>query len=69
MEHHHATIFEAVADVIPEAPALAQGDRVVTWAQMDDRSARLAAALRAGQFVTTGSCTSNHTIKSEHQSN
>ncbi len=45
MEFHHATIFEAVADAIPEAPALAQGERVTTWAQMDERSARLSRAL------------------------
>jgi 3-oxocholest-4-en-26-oate---CoA ligase len=45
MELHHATVFEAVADAIPGAPALAQGERVITWSQMDDRAARLAAAL------------------------
>ena len=47
MELHHATVFEAVADAIPDAPALAQGDRVVTWSQMDERAARLAAAFTA----------------------
>ncbi|HEY6697526.1 MAG TPA: AMP-binding protein [Acidimicrobiales bacterium] len=45
MELHHATVFEAVADALPTAPALAQGERVITWRQMDDRAARLAAAL------------------------
>ncbi|MDG2263334.1 MAG: AMP-binding protein, partial [Actinomycetota bacterium] len=44
-QHHHASVFEAVADAIPEAPALAQGNRVVTWADMDDRSSRLSQAL------------------------
>jgi 3-oxocholest-4-en-26-oate---CoA ligase len=47
MELHHATVFEAVADAIPDAPALAQGDRVVTWSQMDDRAARVSAAFTA----------------------
>jgi 3-oxocholest-4-en-26-oate---CoA ligase len=47
MELHHATVFEAVADAIPDAPALAQGDRVVTWSQMDQRAARLSAAFTA----------------------
>ena len=45
MEYHHATIFETIADAIPDAPALAQGDRVVSWAEMDDRSSRLSGAL------------------------
>jgi 3-oxocholest-4-en-26-oate---CoA ligase len=45
MELHHASVFEAVADAIPEAPALAQGERVTTWREMDGRAARLAAAL------------------------
>lgn len=47
MEFHHATIFEAIADAIPDAPVLIQGERVVTWAQMDDRSSRLAGVLGA----------------------
>jgi acyl-CoA synthetase (AMP-forming)/AMP-acid ligase II len=47
MELHHATVFEAVADAIPGAPALVQGERVVTWSQMDDRAARLSAAFTA----------------------
>jgi fatty-acyl-CoA synthase len=42
---HHATVLEIVADAIPEAPALIQGDRVVTYADLDSRAARLAAAL------------------------
>src|SRR5918996_6301679 len=45
MEAHHATVFEAIADAIPEAPALAQGERLLTWKDMDTRAARLAAAL------------------------
>jgi fatty-acyl-CoA synthase len=45
MELHHATVFEAIADALGDAPALAQGPRVLSWRQMDDRAARLAAAL------------------------
>jgi acyl-CoA synthetase (AMP-forming)/AMP-acid ligase II len=47
LEFHHATIFESVADTIPDAPALAQGDRTVSWADMDSRAARLSGALTA----------------------
>lgn len=42
---HHATTLETIADAIPHALALANGDREVTYAQLDDRSARLARAL------------------------
>src|ERR671918_1175455 len=52
MEAHHATVFEAIADAIPEAPALAQGDRVRTWSEMDTRAARLAAALTDAGLTT-----------------
>ncbi|MGZ8753353.1 MAG: AMP-binding protein [Acidimicrobiia bacterium] len=39
-----ATCWEAIADARPDAPALIQGDRHATWAQFDDRAARLARA-------------------------
>jgi 3-oxocholest-4-en-26-oate---CoA ligase len=52
MEPHHATLFEAIADAMPEAPALAQGPRVVTWGEMDARAARLAAALTDAGLTT-----------------
>ena len=51
MELHHASVFEAVADAIPEAPALAQGERVTTWREMDGRAARLAAALTGAGLI------------------
>jgi 3-oxocholest-4-en-26-oate---CoA ligase len=60
MENHYATIWEAVADAVPEADALVQGDVRRTWAQFDERSARLAGALleagvgvgsKVGQFL------------------
>jgi acyl-CoA synthetase (AMP-forming)/AMP-acid ligase II len=42
-----ATIFESVADALPERVALIQGDRERTWAELDERAARLAGAMRA----------------------
>ncbi|MEP7046268.1 MAG: AMP-binding protein [Ilumatobacteraceae bacterium] len=44
MELHYATIWESIADTIPTATAVAHGDSVATWAQFDDRAARVAAA-------------------------
>ncbi len=46
-EHHWATLWEAVADAVPDAAALVQGDVRRSWAAFDDRAARLAGALRA----------------------
>jgi acyl-CoA synthetase (AMP-forming)/AMP-acid ligase II len=40
-----ASVFESVADSLPERTALVQGDRRHTWAELDDRAARLAGAL------------------------
>jgi 3-oxocholest-4-en-26-oate---CoA ligase len=42
-----ADVFESVADALPDRPALIQGDKRVTWAQFDERAARLAAAFTA----------------------
>jgi len=42
---HYATVWEAIADRLPDQTALRHGDHEVTWAAFDDRSARLAAAL------------------------
>jgi 3-oxocholest-4-en-26-oate---CoA ligase len=39
---HFATVYEAVADMIPDLPAIIQGERTILWAEFDDRSARLA---------------------------
>ena len=39
-----ATCWEAIADARPDAPALIQGERRVTWAEFEDRSSRLAGA-------------------------
>ncbi|SFL33577.1 AMP-binding protein [Geodermatophilus ruber] len=59
MEENLATILETVADAMGDAVAVVQGDRVRTWAELDDRAARLAAALsergvRAGSRVGVG---------------
>ncbi len=47
MEPHHATVFEALADGLGEAPALVQGRRRRSWGDFEDRAARFAAALGA----------------------
>ncbi|HEY6533055.1 MAG TPA: AMP-binding protein [Acidimicrobiales bacterium] len=46
-DRHYATIWEAIADRMPERTALRHGDLVHTWRQFDDRAARLAAAFAA----------------------
>jgi len=43
-EQHHATVLEGIADRLPQRPALRHGDRILSWAEFDDRAARLAAA-------------------------
>ncbi len=47
MEMHYATLWESIADVIGDEPALAHGDLERSWADFDDRAARLAAAYTA----------------------
>ncbi len=42
-----ATIWEIVADNVPEAPAIHQGDRTVHWAELDRRADGVGAALLA----------------------
>ncbi len=44
---HFATLWEAIADRIPSAPALAHGTRTTPWGAFEERAARLAGALRA----------------------
>ena len=44
---HFATLWEAIADEIPAAPALTHGARTVAWGEFEQRAARLAGALRA----------------------
>lgn len=47
MEMHFATVWEAIADRTPDRPAISHGDLTRTWAQYDDRAARLAGAYAA----------------------
>ena len=47
MELHYATIWESIADTIPESTAVVHGATIRTWAEYDDRGARLAAAYAA----------------------
>jgi 3-oxocholest-4-en-26-oate---CoA ligase len=42
---NEATIWEAVADAVGDAPAVIQGDRVLSWTAFEDRASRLASAL------------------------
>ena len=47
MELHYATIWESIADTIPESTAVVHGATIRTWAEYDDSAARLAAAYAA----------------------
>lgn len=47
MDENIATLLEHVADAVPDAPAMVQGDRRRSWAEFEERSARLAAAFAA----------------------
>ncbi len=53
-EHHWATLWEAIADAVPDAIALVQGEVRRSWAAFDERAARLAAGLRTAG-VSAGS--------------
>ena len=44
---HFATLWEAIADEIPSAPALTHGARTIAWGEFERRAARLAGALLA----------------------
>ena len=44
MEANFATVWEAIADSIGDSPAIVQGARRLSWADYEDRAARLAAA-------------------------
>lgn len=45
METHFATIWESIADVVPDHLAIVHGKRQISWREYDDRSARLAHVL------------------------
>ena len=62
-ERHYATIWEAIADRIPDDTALRHGGRVTTWRQFDERSSRFAGALLehgVGTQETVGNFLYNH---------
>lgn len=42
---HFADLFEAVATLVPDRPALIEGNRTRSWREYEDRAARLAAML------------------------
>lgn len=44
MDIHAATVWEAISDVVGDAPALSHGNTHRTWREYDDRAARLASA-------------------------
>ena len=44
---HFATLWEAIADTIPEHTALVHATTRRSWAEYDDRAARLASAFTA----------------------
>jgi acyl-CoA synthetase (AMP-forming)/AMP-acid ligase II len=46
----YATVWEAAGDVAPDAVAVQQGKREVTWREFDERAARFAGALAAAGF-------------------
>jgi acyl-CoA synthetase (AMP-forming)/AMP-acid ligase II len=47
MDFHFATAFELIADALPDQPALINDDVTRSWAEFDERAARIAAVLSA----------------------
>ena len=47
MDFHFATAFELIADTVPDEPALISGGVTRTWAEFDERAARVAGVLNA----------------------
>jgi fatty-acyl-CoA synthase len=47
---HYATLWEAIADRMPDRPALQHGERRTSWATFEQRSAQLAGALQERGF-------------------
>ena len=52
-----ADVIRRAAESRPEVVALRHGERVVTYAELDERSNRLAQALLAGGIGSGKSCT------------
>ena len=62
-ELHWATLWEHFADAIPDADAVVQGERRLSWGALDERASRLAGAIQAAgvdegarvaQFLSNG---------------
>ena len=47
MEMHFATVWESIADAVPDAPAATNGEHTLSWSRYDDHAARIAAAYTA----------------------
>ena len=47
MQWHLASVWETVADAVPEAPAVVNGDLRRSWREYEDRAARIAGVLAA----------------------
>jgi len=47
MEMHFATVWESIADAIPDLPATTHGSVTRSWSEYDQRAARVAGALSA----------------------
>ena len=47
MEMHWATVWESIADAVPGAPAVTNGEITRTWSEYDERAARVATAFAA----------------------
>jgi fatty-acyl-CoA synthase len=70
MELDFATAWETISDTIPESDALICGERRRSWAEFEDRAARLASALAAaglGPGANVGLCLYNGPEYSEAQ--
>jgi 3-oxocholest-4-en-26-oate---CoA ligase len=70
MEMHFATVWESIADAIPNLPAVTHGSTTRTWRDYDDRAARIAAALTdagigAGAKVSLFMYNSNEFMESQ----
>ena len=54
MEMHWATVWESIADVVGDRPAVTNGTVTRSWAEYEDRAARVAAA--HGCCITADEC-------------
>ncbi len=50
MQRHYATMWETIADTVPNRPALVHGDNRCSWADFDARAAKLAGAFAKAEL-------------------